>query len=186
MAYRKGKQEEKYKTDIKTKDFYEYFAFKFFKKKKKVRSEINRNHPYYLTLQEYSEILDLFNKRICKDILYESFDFNLPHSLGLLGIRKIKNEPYVDSTGEVIIPLPVDWKKTLTLWETDPEAKKSKKLVRHYNPHSNGYIAKWYYSVAKANFKNKSLYAFKPTRSNKTELGKIMLNPTNKIDYYTK
>lgn len=117
-------------------------------------------------------------------MIHHTFDFSMPARMGLLGIRKRKITPWFDKEGNLVNPLPINWQATWELWEADPKARGLKKLVRHYNLHTNGYIAKWYYSKTLATYKWKSAYGFIPCRTAKTELGKALMDPDSKVDYY--
>jgi len=188
MKGRKGKQKEKFKAHIKSAEFYEYYSVMHFKNKPegRLRGIIHRDSPFCISYSKYCTTLDSINKKLREEILLNSFDFNLPFRMGMLGIRKRKLTPYINKKGEVVNPLPVDWKSTLDLWAEDPEAKAKKKLVRHYNEHTKGFIAEWYYSVAKATFKWKSGYSFIPCRTAKIELSKVLKAEYNEVDYYLK
>jgi len=187
---KKGKQKEKYVAHIKSKDFFDYYAKKYFKdftneKGEEIkRAKIDRDTPYYVEYDLYCKVISAFNLEIRKLILNESFDFVLPRRMGILGIRKKKITPWINEEGDLVNPLPPDWKATMELWEVDPKAKAEKKLVRHFNKHTNGYIVQWYYSTRKANYKWKSAYSFIPCRTAKVELCTILKTPNNKIDYY--
>lgn len=183
---RKGKQQEKYKAHIKSENFYDFYSIMHFKAKcpKKNRVIIDRSSQFFITYSKYCKIIDEFNLAIRDEILENSFDFNLPFRMGLLGIRKKKLTPWLDDTGKLINPLPVDWKATLDLWEADPKAKAQKKRVRHFNEHTGGYIAQWYYSTSKATYQWKSAYAFIPCRTAKLKLSAILKDTTKTVDYY--
>ena len=188
MKGRRGKQKEKFKAHIKSADFYEHYSIMHFKEKpdNKKRGIIYKDSLFYINYSDYCAALDAINKKLREEILLNSFDFNLPFRMGMLGIRKRKLTPYINKDGKVINPLPVDWKSTLDLWEEDPQAKADKKLVRHYNEHTGGFIAEWYYSTAKATFKWKSGYSFIPCRTAKTELSKVLKDEFSEVDYFLK
>ena len=189
MRGTKGKQEEKHKTHIATPQFYTFYANRYFREieKGQLRGKLHKDSKYYLTSQMYSKILDEFNSEVRELILNESFDFILPASMGILGIRKRKLIPYINSNGDFKNPLPVNWKATYELWESNPESHADKTLVRYRNKHSGGYIAEWTHMRAKATFKNKSGYDFKATRTAKQLLGAVMLDfENNTIDYQLK
>ena len=183
---KKGKQTEKYKAHIKSAEFYEFYSREYFKKHelKRNRLIIDRTSSFYVSFSEYCKVLDAFNMCLRDEILFNSFDYNMPSRLGLLGIRKKKLTPWINEEGKLINPLPIDWKATMDLWEVDEEAKRLKKLVRHFNEHSKGFIAQWYYSTTKATYQWKSAYAFIPCRTAKLELSKILKNEDSEIDYY--
>lgn len=186
MEKKRGKQKEKYKAHVKSAEFYEYYSKEYFKKFNSVRNRvlIDRENIFYVDYSTYCKVIDAFNKALREEILYNSFDYNMPSRLGLLGIRKKKLTPWINEKGELVNPLPIDWKATNDLWAVDAQAKKQKKIVRHFNEHSKGYIAQWYYSTTKATYQWKSAYAFIPCRTAKLELSKIMKDENNKIDYY--
>lgn len=182
----RGKQKEKYKTHIKTPDFYSYYADMHFREYKegRVNGIIDKESPYYVDYSTYCKIVDAFNLRLRDLILYDSFDYTMPARMGLLGIRKKRITPWIDSEGKLVNNLPIDWKKTKELWAVDEKAKEEKKIVRHYNKHSKGFVAKWYFSKRTATFKWKSAYSFIPCRTAKLELSKILKDEDSKIDYY--
>src|SRR6218665_628285 len=183
---RRGKQSEKHKAHIKSLDFYKYYRNLYLKalNKETNKEQINKNSQYYVEYSLFNKIIDEFNLAIRDEILYETFDFNIPYRMGILGIRKRKLTPWFNAEGKLINPLPIDWKATNDLWDADEKARNEKKLVRHYNKHTNGYVAKWFFSTRKATFKWKSAYAFIPCRTAKVELGKILTDPNNKVDFY--
>lgn len=182
----KGKQTEKHKAHIKTKDFYDHYAGLHFKghEEKRNRVIIDRSSPFYVDSKTYGSILEDFNLMIRDEIVNESKDFKMPSRLGTLGIRKKKRVPYVDDDGKVVNNLPIDWNKTRKLWESSPKAKAEKKLVRFYNEHSNGFVAKVRMFKVNANYKNKSIYTFIPTRTVKSMISENMTNRFSKVDYF--
>jgi len=183
---KKGKQQEKYKAHIKSADFYQFYSVMHFKghDKKRNRILIDRKSTFYVDYSKYCKILDSFNSKLRDEILYNSFDYNMPFRMGVLGIRKRKLTPWINEAGDLVNPLPPDWKATMDLWEVDADAKKKKKIVRHYNEHTNGFIAQWYYSTSKATYKWKSAYAFVPCRTAKLKLSEILKDEDRKVDYY--
>jgi len=187
MEGRRGKQKEKYTAHIKSSEFYQYYSLMHFKgyEEKRNRVIIDRNSSFYVSFSDYCKVIDSCNKMLRDKILYNSFDFNMPCRLGMLGIRKKKLIPWIGKDGELVNPLPVDWKATLDLWSSDPKAREDKKRVRHYNAHTKGFIAQWYYTTNKAIFQWKSAYSFIPCRTAKLELSKILQDEDRVIDYYT-
>lgn len=181
---RRGKQKERHIAHIKTANFYKFYGDMHFREYIGKKVIIDRDSKFYVDYALYSDVLDAFNEKLRDLILYESFDFNMPYRMGMLGIRKKKLSPWIDKEGKLVNPLPINWKATNDLWDADPVAKQQKKLVRHYNKHTKGYVAKWYYTTRKATFKWKHAYAFIPCRTGKVLLGKIMLDPNNNIDYF--
>lgn len=178
----KGKQKEKFKTDIKTGNFYSHYLDTYVREGKK----IDKESIYYTTYNVYSEVIDEINSYIRDLILNERFNFILPYRMGELEIKKTKPEPYIDEEGRLINTLPINWKATKDLWEVDLEAKANKKLVRHLNKHTQGYVAKVCYNVSQATYSYKRVYKFIPTRTLVRTLASIMKDPENKNDFYLK
>lgn len=186
MDKKKGKQQEKYKAHVKSADFYQFYSLMHFKGycSKRNRTIIDRSSSFYVDYSTYCKVIDSFNRKLRDEILYHAFDYSMPFRMGYLGIRKRKLTPWINEAGELVNPLPPDWKATLDLWEVDPKAKEQKKLVRHFNEHTKGYIAQWYYSTARATYQWKSAYSFIPCRTAKIELSKILKNEKLEVDYY--
>jgi len=61
-----------------------------------------------------------------------------------------------------------------------PEDKK----IYHFNEHTNEWICRWYWDKFLCNFKNQSVYQFKPTKFNRTKLAKSILKNTNIVQKY--
>lgn len=184
----KGKQKEKFPAHITTTDFYNHYAYTYFKyvKEGNKYATTNRNSRFYMTKATYTKILSTFNKKVRDKIINEAFDYSLPYRLGDLGIRKRKLSAYIGEDGEFHNPHPIDWKSTKILWSEDEKAKEEKKLVRFLNKHTQGYVMSWKYSVRRANYKNKSAYDFIPCRTAKRMVTKAILDEDSKIDFYIK
>lgn len=184
MEGRRGKQKEKYEAHIKSLDFYKYYTAKYLFYYIKTRKFVNRESFYYVDYTTYNLVLDRFNELLRDEIIYKSFEFSMPARMGLLKIGKTKTEPYINKEGEFINNLPVDWNSTIALWESDSEAKANKKLIRHTNEITKGYIAKWKYSVFQATYRWKNVYKFIPCRTAKVKLAKAIKDPNISVDYY--
>lgn len=181
---KKGKQEERYTAHIKTASFYKFYSDRWFREYEGKKIIINRDTDYYIDLSTYATVIDSFNRQLRDLILMENYEFTMPHRMGRLSIKKKKLTPYIDKNGDFKNPLPIDWKKTNELWDSDPVAKEKKTLVRHYNEHTNGYVAKWFYSTNTATFKWKSAYAFIPCRTAKQLLAGVLKDEDSGVDYY--
>lgn len=183
---KKGKQTEKHKAHIKSLDFYKFYSIMHFKEynEKRKRVLIDKASPYYIDYSKYCKILSSFNITLRHEILYNAFEFIMPYRMGTLSIKKKKLTPWFNEKGKLINPMPVDWKTTMELWDLDPEAKKQKKLFKHTNKHTQGYVAKWYYSTRQATFQWKSAYGFMPCRTAKVLLGKALKDEDSTVDYY--
>lgn len=173
--------------DIKSKEFYEFYAINHFKRYTATSTKkgiINRNSKYFLEYKEFNDLLTDLNIGLRNLIIEQSFEFNIPYRMGILSIRKNKPEPYIDNEGNLVNTLPVDWKATKELWANDEQAKEKKTLVRHLNKHSQGYVMRWKYDLSTANYKNKSVYRFVPCRDAKRMITPTVKDQNNKIDYY--
>lgn len=122
----------------------------------------------------YSKIIRQVNKSlIAKFLKVGTIEF--PYRAGKLillkskPIVKIKNNSYVNNYG-------IDWDKTLSLWETDEEAKKSKLLIKKIVPFLYGIM------YIKASFINSDFYKFYPNREFKNKVRNEINN--GKLDGY--
>ncbi len=122
-----------------------------------------RKHPNIDELT-FSKIINAINKELVS-IFLEEGEIPLPYQMGHIELRKHKTNIKVIN-GKVKTDLPVDWKRTLQLWKEDKEAKNSKLLVRHNIP----IVYKISYRKAKATYKNKVFYHFRPMRAFKKAL----------------
>ena len=142
-------------TDYSNQDYY-----KFYKNKYKNTVDIST----------FRKVIKDLNTAIRYEIVNNNYDYKLPKRLGIITVRKFKKKIKIESGKRPGYNLAPDWKATKKLWEEDEEARKNKILIRHENKHSKGYTFHIRYSKRIANFKNKSLYRFKPTRTMQREL----------------
>lgn len=191
MKEKRGKQKEKHPAHIKSRETYNYYLNKYCRSfvgkngKTRKRGIIDRNE-YFIEYLDFNKIIDEINLALRHEIIYNTFDLRLPHRMGVIGIRKYNLTPYINKEGKVVNPLPVDWGATWKLWEADEVAKKNKKIVRHYNKHTKGFIVEWVYLKRTANYKNKTVYKFIPCRTAKAKLAEALRDPFSKVDYYLK
>lgn len=181
----------KYNQDVSIKDIFYYYCFRYFKEyplKKdgtiSKRPKVYHDSIYNVSITDYHNILKDFYGHISERIL-KGEDFKMFERLGTIGIRKNKIHIKINKEGDVITNAPIDFKKTMELWQDDSEAKEKKVLVRHLNEHTNRYIHRWYWDKSVANFRNKIAYAFIPSRKNKRKLSKKLKSDDN-VDYYTR
>lgn len=146
---------------------------------------VNQKSKYLLTRRDYVRILTKINKKIANIMVYENFSFKIPYRLGELRIEKSKGAVYVDENNNVINHLPVNWGATNRLWKEDVLAKKQKKLIRFTNEHYNGYIVKVTYNKFKANYANKIMYRFRPSKAFRALIAKSIKSDQN-VDFYLK
>jgi len=146
-------------------------AYKFYKNKYP-ESNINR--------KTYVETCHLFNKKLSNSIIKDSTEFRLFNRLGLLRIKAFKQKLKFTEDGRLDTSKnAVNWPKTWELWhqqypdKTKDEIKDipNKKVIIHLNEHSNGYSYRWYWDKRICNFKNQTLYSFKPVKGGISEDG---------------
>jgi hypothetical protein len=130
---------------------------------KEYRKENPEDSGFSLSKIDYRNICIAFNQRLSDGIIEQANEFNVP---GRLGLIKIKKFPTRNNS------MRVDWAQT----------KKYNKKIYHLNMHTDGYYYKWYWSKANAIFKNKSVYSFKPNRTNKRILAKLLKE--NKVEFF--
>ncbi len=97
----------------------------------------------------------------------EGEEVTLPARMGTLSFRGRKAPLKFDSKG--VPKLPPDWKATLALWERNPEAKLTKKLVFCTNEHTGGVVYKFSWSKNRVPIENKTLYSLRMTKTHKNE-----------------
>jgi hypothetical protein len=182
----KGKQQEKHKVHVGIDDFYKYYCYSTFKERKDNKTKVHHNSIYSIDRGVYTRIIGDFNSAISEAIMFDNFEYKLPARMGTLSIKKKKRKVYFLEDGTMVNRMPIDWKSTLELWSEDEESKEQKKLLRHTNEHTNGYIPFWYLNVHTGNFTNKTVYKFKSTRTNKRALAQILKDPSIKVNYYLK
>ena len=101
------------------------------------------------------------------DFLAKGYDINLPCQLGRLEIRKYDAKITIQNN-KVVTNLPIDWDKTLKLWAEDEESYQKRTLIKMEEKE----IFKVYYNRGKANYTNKSFFAFDINRELKKNLKK--------------
>ena len=170
---------ERTKRDIGLKDFYRFY-------KDKKNEGIKTKSKTLVTYEKYAKVISLFNKKIAEEIIIKSYDYKIPHRLGVLCVRKTKLTPCILPNGKVKITNSVNWKATLDLWKKDEDAKTNKKLIRHLNEHTDGYSFKFWLLKPPARFINKTFYYFKASRNNNRTLAKVLKDENLNIDYYLK
>jgi hypothetical protein len=110
----------------------------------------------------YKKIVVGFNAFLAEKIL-DGYDVYLPGNLGHMGIRGMHVNPQVNKEGE-ISGLPVDWKETRNLWRTDPIARAKKKLIYHFNEHTNGVTYTVHWHKEHIEIPNRTIYSFRISR----------------------
>lgn len=135
-----------------------YSAYKWLQKHKWVG--LNKpipEHLFFLVIRKVNKIL--------ADKLSSGVEINLPDGMGKLELRKYI--PCIKYNGDKITTnLPIDWKRTLKLWEEDKDSYLKKKLVRM--DAKEGFVIR--YNSKRATFKNRSFYKFQVNRDLKRNL----------------
>lgn len=89
----------------------------------------------------FSRILRAANQAIVEECIETAEPFTLPYGMGKIDFRKRKNKAFMTPTG-LKSNSPVDWKKTMELWESDPLARRNKIRVKYSNMHTGRYSFK--------------------------------------------
>ena len=92
-------------------------------------------------------------------------EVTLPARLGTLFIQGIKKKLSFNKDG--VPMLPPNWSETKKLWERNPEAKTTRKVVYCLNEETNGIVYKLHWSKNRVPIENKLYYNFILTRANK-------------------
>jgi hypothetical protein len=124
-------REHKFKNSYSCKDYWQYYC----KNCKKI--------PY----KKYKEILDFIMEQYSFLISEKAMDIKFPYRLGQIRIRKYFKSPKFEG-GELVNNLPINYKATKELWESDPEAKENKQVIYLLNQHSDGYMYQIRYTVS--------------------------------------
>lgn len=147
-----------------------YNAYKLIRKNKWF--DIGRpvsEHDFYSIIRTVNNLL--------ADFLSKGHDVNLPCQMGRLEIRKYDAKITLQE-GKIVTNLPIDWDRTLKLWSEDEKAYKERTLIKMEEKE----IFKVYYNRGKANYTNKSFFAFDINRELKKKLKKNIKE--RRIDAY--
>lgn len=130
-----------------------YDAYKYIRK----NNWFNIGRP--ITEHEFYFIIRSLNNLIV-EALSQGKDIILPERMGTLEIRKYSTYVKFDK-GKLKTNLPIDWNKTLKLWDIDKESFDNKTLVRREIKE----MFRINYNKRLANYNNKTFYQFKPNRN---------------------
>ena len=129
---------------------------------------IRKNHWYNIgrpvTEKEFYAIIRGINLMLA-DNLANGISVKFPEGMGMLELRKWERGVSIVD-GKLKIGYPIDWQKTWQLWYEDPEAYRSKTLLRNEDKHT--YSVR--YLKHNANYENKTFYQFVLNRSIKKQL----------------
>ena len=122
---------------------------------------------YNVGYKKYRRVCEEFNKLIIDGILLKAKEFKMPYRLGTLRILK-KEMNYSAGKNK----LKIDWKAT----------NENGKVIYHLNDHTDGFNYRWFWSKKTAIVKNKTIYSFQATRTNKRRLAGLL--KTKQVDYF--
>lgn len=147
-----------------------YDAYKWLRKNRWLDVGRISEHDYY-------SIIRAINKEIIKHFLHRSGEILLPCRMGVFKLRKYY--PIIKlKKGKLYTTLPIDWDKTLQLWENDKASRHNKTLIRKETREVFTVI----YDKSKAIYSNKSFYSFTPNRHFKQEIKDAIDN--NNLDAF--
>jgi len=95
----------------------------------------------------------------------EGEEVTLPAKLGTMFIQGVKKKLAFNKDGVPL--LPPNWGETKKLWERNPEAKATRKVVYCLNEETNGVVYKLHWSKNRVPIENKLYYNFILARANK-------------------
>ncbi len=122
-----------------------------------------------ISKKEYRKLIRGFGEFIVDELL-NGKEIILPENTGKFEIVGKKIKPiFADGN---LYGLSPNWPGTKKLWDSNPEAKKKKTILYHFNEHSNGirYKVKWSKPITGSY--NKMLYTFRTARGFKRRLWK--------------
>lgn len=137
------------------------------------KTEINIRSSYKLyksqveTPVEEKEFLVIANgyMSFLMQKIVEGEEITMPAKLGTLSIQGVKKKLRFNRDG---IPLlPPNWAETKKLWDNNPEAKQTRKIVYCLNEETDGVVYKLNWSKNRVPIENKLYYNFILTRANK-------------------
>jgi len=156
------------KTDFGSGDYYKYFV------KSTGHKEITR--------VLFGEIMREFNDHVRNRISTKGAEYTMPSKTGKIELRKSKKEVKIDDDGNIVNNLPINWKASRELWDSNENAKEKKTKIRYTNEHTEGHTFRIFYRRSKANFKNKTIYKMRFNRTMKRQLSAAIF--AGKIDAF--
>lgn len=126
--------------------------------------------------KKYNKVISEIHQEIVNSVINDNLEFYLKYLSYSLVIRKTKKVPKIKN-GNLVNTMPINYKETLDLWKSNPEAKKNKILIRHLNNHTSRYVFR--IKLLKAGhqyYTNKIYYRFKACRAFQRALAKRILD----------
>jgi hypothetical protein len=124
--------------------------------KEKVETPINE--------KDYVNIANGYMQFLIQKVI-EGEEITIPAKLGTMFIQGTKKSLKFNKDGVPL--LPPNWAKTKQLWDSNPEAKQTKKIVYCLNEETDGVVYKLLWSKNRVPIENKLYYNFILTRANK-------------------
>lgn len=127
---------------------------------KAYKSFVKSNPDVRISKEDYMAVVRAYGICAYRSVLETGKPHKLPFGLGKILYSKRMTPTYRVNfkTGLMVNNRPVDWNKTLQLWDKDPEAKKNKKLIRHMNFHTGGWRFRWRWSKSQLRIPYKNLW----------------------------
>lgn len=117
-----------------------------------------------LTQAQITKIIRAIHKILLEDLM-RGGDVYLPCNMGRIELRKRRTNVNVID-GKIVDDLPIDWKRTLELWQEDEESRDNKVLVKSMVKE----VFRVHYDKAAAKYANQWFMLFYPSRSLKLKL----------------
>jgi hypothetical protein len=114
--------------------------------------------------KQYLKIANGYMEFLIQKVL-DGEEVTMPARLGSLFIQGVKKKLKFNRDGVPL--LPPNWAKTKELWDRNPEAKATKKIVYCLNEETDGVVYKLHWSKNRVPIENKLYYNFILTRANK-------------------
>ena len=143
------------------KDAYNYFI-----------KNILKDNKIRISSLEFSKIIKKINNYLVDNFI-KGNEIQFPSRMGKLELIKFDTKFNIEN-GKIKNNLPVDWDKTLKLWEEDEESYKKKTLVKM----GEKAIYKIIYNKVLANYTNQNFYDFNPNRTLKLKVKKAIKDNT--------
>ena len=135
-----------------------------------IRSSFKRYSKEVETPVEVNSFISIANgyMEFLMQKVREGEEVTMPARLGTLFIQGTKKNLKFNKDG---IPLlPPNWGETKKLWDKNPDAKATKKIVYCLNEETNGVVYKLHWSKNRVPIENKLFYSFRLTRENKRNI----------------
>ena len=124
-----------------------------------------------VTIKEFIPIANGYMEFLMEKVL-EGEEVTLPARLGTLLIQGTVKK--LKFTKQGVPMLPPNWAETKKLWEKDPNAKATKKIVYCLNEETNGVVYKILWSKNRVPIENKLYYTLRITRANKRAIHNLI------------